>query len=225
MTYQCPMGHASDDADFCSVCGSQIEPAAAAAAAAPPAMPTHTHATSGNAGVAESCPKCSEVRDDPQSPFCGVCGYDYVNKVGGDQAAVVAAQAPSQPAASSPVTSNAVAFAGSTRRVDVTVTVAGQPARKYSLFEEQNLIGRSSSAVQQAVGIDGDDGVSRRHLMIEMVDGKVSVRDVGSANGTVHETADGAKTPLANGEQRDLAVGDRLRIGASTVITVEAIVN
>ena len=154
-----------------------------------------------------------------------MCGYDYVNKVGGDQAAVVAAQAPSQPAASSPVTSNGVAFAGSTRRVDVKVTVAGQPARKYSLFDEQNLIGRSSSAVQQAVGIDGDDGISRRHLMIEMVDGKASVRDVGSANGTVHETADGAKTPLANGEQRDLAVGDRLRIGASTVITVEAIVN
>lgn len=225
MTYQCPMGHASDDADFCSVCGSQIEPAVAAAAAAPSAMPTHAHATSGNAAATESCPKCSEVRDDPQSPFCGVCGYDYVNKVGGDQAAVVAAQALSQPAASSPATSNAVAAAGSTRRVDITVTVAGQPARKYSLFDEQNLIGRTSSAVQQAVGIAGDDGISRRHLMIEMVDGKVSVRDVGSANGTVHETADGAKAILANGEQRDLAVGDRLRIGASTVITVEAIIN
>src|SRR5215475_298379 len=44
----------------------------------------------------ENCPICKTERDEPQTVFCGVCGYNFVTGQGG---AIVASAAPAPPAA------------------------------------------------------------------------------------------------------------------------------
>jgi hypothetical protein len=200
---KCPSGHDSTDSDFCSECGTAIAADASAAVQQP--------ATS---GTVEKCPKCTTERDDPRAQFCGVCAYDFVNKVGGDAVVVpppVTTVSPSQPATAAPV-------APSGARVDIEVVVNGGSPLKFSLFDEESLVGRKSGSVAQSVGIPGDDGISRRQFMITRGNGSYTIRDLGSANGTkVNGTA------LADGEERPLSEGDVIEVGEFTRITVTTI--
>lgn len=206
-THKCPQGHESVDADYCSDCGSQIAaaPATANAATAAPA-------------AGESCPKCSEHRDGA-AQFCGVCGYDFVNKTGGEVPPadpVVAATTPAAPVASPP------AVPAGNARIDVEVIVNGGRPRKHSLFDEESLIGRPNNKAVLSLTIDGDEGISRRQMIITRHADKVTVRDLDSANGTEVER-DGAVKAVAAGEERELAVGDKIRIGEYTVVIISSI--
>lgn len=199
-TYKCPQGHESVDADYCSDCGSQI--------AAAPAVAT----------AGEACPKCSEHRDGT-AQFCGVCGYDFVNNTGGEVPPadpVVAATTPAVPVASPP------AVPAGNARIDVEVIVNGGRPRKHSLFDEESLIGRPNNKAVLSLTIDGDEGISRRQMIITRHADKVTVRDLDSANGTEVER-DGAVKAVAAGEERELAVGDKIRIGEYTVVIISSI--
>lgn len=209
MTYQCSNGHASADPDFCSECGLQLAAPAAAAGQTVIAAVAHNHG-------GESCPVCSEVRDDPSAQFCGVCGYDYVNKTGGvvPGATPAAVAAPPVPVAPPPVPSKA--------RIDVQVVVNGT-VLKYSFFDEENLIGRKSSKVAQSLGIEGDDAISSRHLLLTRAADGITVRDLGSTNGSLI-VQDGVASDLPAGVEKTIKIGDSLRIGAHTEITVLAVV-
>jgi hypothetical protein len=213
-THKCPQGHESADADFCSDCGSQIA-AAAAAPAQGPADPASVAASA----PAEDCPKCTEVRDGA-AQFCGVCGYDFINKTGGEVPPadpVVAAGPPTVlPKAPAAVPSPSAA------RIDVEVVVAGGRARKHSLFDEESLIGRPNNKAVLSLVIDGDEGISRRQMIITRHADKATLRDLDSANGTEVERA-GVRTPVAQGEERELAAGDKIYIGEHTVVTVVSI--
>ena len=77
--------------------------------------------------------------------------------------------------------------------------------------------------------IDGDEGISRRQMMItRQPDGSVTVRDLDSANGTKveHDGGDGTRVQVmvAVGEERPIVVGDKIIIGEHTVVTIIAIV-
>lgn len=230
-TFTCPAGHESVDADFCSECGNQLTappPASTATGtSAAPAMagPDASAASaSATAGGNEDCPKCSELRDGT-AQFCGVCGYDFVNKTGGEvpqaiQPAPVPAPAAVAPsyAPTAPVQTPALSSA----RIDVEVVVGSGSVRKHSLFDFENLIGRPNNKVALTLTIDGDEGISRKQMMITRTADSVTVRDLDSANGTVVERA-GVKTTCAPGEEKELAVGDKIIIGEYTVITVISI--
>lgn len=228
-TYDCPAGHNSVDPDFCSECGNQLAPAPGSAPAAPAADPssTATPATS-TSGAHENCPMCTEVRDG-SAQFCGVCGYDYVNKTGGEvpQAAAPAPAAPAPSYAPPAVPSPAPASAPtslSSARIDLEVVVGKTGPRKHSLFDNENLIGRPNNKVALSLVIDGDEGISRRQMMItRQPDGSVTVRDLDSANGTKVEH-DGGTVTVAVGEERPIVVGDKIIIGEHTVVTIIAIV-
>src|SRR5438128_2287340 len=58
MSHTCPNQHASDTADFCSVCGAEI------AATAPPAV------------AGQPCPACGTPRERAAQAFCEACGHD-----------------------------------------------------------------------------------------------------------------------------------------------------
>lgn len=230
-TYNCPAGHNSVDPDFCSECGNQLAPAPGSAPAAPVADPASAPSTSSSGAGHENCPKCTEVRDG-SAQFCGVCGYDYVNKTGGEvpQAAAPVASAPSYapPAVPTSIPSSAPASLSSAR-IDLEIVVGTASARKHSLFDGESLIGRPNNKVALSLVIDGDEGISRRQMMItRQADGKVTVRDLDSANGTVVESigADGApaRATLAVGEEKEIVVGDKIMIGEKTVVTILAIV-
>lgn len=232
-TYNCPAGHNSVDPDFCSECGNQLAPAPGSAPAAPTADPSSTAApatTSSGSGAHENCPMCTEVRDG-SAQYCGVCGYDYVNKTGGEvpqaaaPAVVPVASAPisAPPAVSTSVPSSAPASLSSAR-IDLEVVVGKTGPRKHSLFDNENLIGRPNNKVALSLVIDGDEGISRRQMMItRQPDGSVTVRDLDSANGTKVEH-DGGTVTVAVGEERPIVVGDKIIIGEHTVVTIIAIV-
>ena len=224
-THNCPAGHDSVDPDFCSECGTQLAPAPGSAPAAPAADPASAPSTSSSSAGHENCPKCSEVRDG-SAQFCGVCGYDYVNKTGGEvPQAAPASVAPTPSFAPPAVPSPSVAPASlSSARIDLEVVVGKTGPRKHSLFDNENLIGRPNNKVALSLVIDGDEGISRRQMMItRQADGSVTVRDLDSANGTKVEH-DGGTVTVAVGEERPIVVGDKIIIGEHTVVTIIAIV-
>jgi hypothetical protein len=225
--YHCPAGHDSVDPDFCSECGNQLAAAPVSAPAAPVADPASAPSTS-SSSAHENCPKCTEVRDG-SAQFCGVCGYDYVNKTGGEvpQAAAPAplAAAPSYaPPAVPTSTPSSAPTSLSSARIDLEVVVGKAGPRKHSLFDNESLIGRPNNKVALSLVIDGDEGISRRQMMItRQPDGSVTVRDLDSANGTKVEH-DGGTVTVAVGEERPIVVGDKIIIGEHTVVTIIAIV-
>jgi hypothetical protein len=205
----------STEADFCSSCGTQLTPDAPdAGVAATPVAPTHN----------ESCPKCSAERDDPSSPFCGTCGYNFVTKTGGDVVVdepapaltpVKIVSAPSAPSGSQPGP-----------RMDIVITVdfnkpnapKVRPSLSFPLFDEESLIGRQSTSVKQTVAVQ-DDAISKRHaIIVRNHDGSFIIRDLNSTNGTaVNGTA------LVAGADQPLKEGDVITMGEFTVITVQTI--
>jgi predicted component of type VI protein secretion system len=72
--------------------------------------------------------------------------------------------------------------------------------------------------VAQTVGLDGDDFLSRRHLLFLRQRGGYVVRLFDNTNGASHNGAE-----LTAGVERPLAIGDRIALGAFTVIRVTAI--
>src|SRR5262249_59595555 len=75
MTRNSPGGPRAAGRDFCPGWGWAPSGAPARATAAPAPATT---------GGGEKCPKCHTDRDDASAQFCGVCAYDFVNKVGGN---------------------------------------------------------------------------------------------------------------------------------------------
>lgn len=95
----------------------------------------------------------------------------------------------------------------------------GQPQQTFSLFEAENVLGRATAGVRVRIPIAHDSGVSRRHaLFLLRPDQGLSVRDLGSANGTQLNGAEllpGVATPLKD--------GDVLAVGAWTRITIRGV--
>jgi two-component system, cell cycle response regulator len=77
----------------------------------------------------------------------------------------------------------------------------------YKLFKRETVIGRGSDADLRLV----DDGISRRHAVVTMDGDQVSVKDLGSVNGT-----------FCNGSRLarpvELQDGDKISMGGTTVL-------
>ncbi|HVZ88701.1 MAG TPA: GGDEF domain-containing protein [Polyangia bacterium] len=70
----------------------------------------------------------------------------------------------------------------------------------------RSVLGRAESAAIRLL----DDGISREHAAVERDGGKLILRDLGSTNGTF---CNGTKV-----EHRDLVDGDKISLGASTIL-------
>jgi hypothetical protein len=218
--YTCPENHASDSPDFCSVCGVEIPGGATAVAAAPAAA---------EAGASGRCPDCDTPRDGPAQVFCEVCGYNFRTGAAGVPGAPAPA-APEQPAP--PPEAPAPDPAAPPSRWDVVVEVddclygakdaaapVGRPRQTFTLFDDENLIGRAGTEVRVQVPVAQDHGVSRRQaVLVRRPDGSLILRDLGSTNGTQVngvEVTPGVDVPVGD--------GDRIAVGAWTRITVRAV--
>jgi pSer/pThr/pTyr-binding forkhead associated (FHA) protein len=90
-----------------------------------------------------------------------------------------------------------------------------------ALDKAVNLIGRRSDkrAILPEVSLDFDDGVSHRHaLLTRGDDGSLTLRDIGSANGTRLNGAD--VQPLVDTLLHD---GDQITLGRWTRLTLKAV--
>jgi hypothetical protein len=218
---KCRNGHDSQTADFCSECGLELDvPRGAAFEADLTPLP------------GQLCPVCTTDRDDPDSPFCGVCGYNFITKVGGHVVAAApaapAARPPSKPktAPGAPVIQQAPPTSAAAPRIEIEVRFdeskpgapKSEPVRKFSLYDEESLLGRRSSGVAQTVGLDGDDFISRRQLLIIRGKGGYVARLFDGTNGGQHNGKE-----MTPGVEVKLGVGDELAIGSFTLIKVAGI--
>jgi|HubBroStandDraft_2_1064218.scaffolds.fasta_scaffold478728_2 hypothetical protein len=219
MSVRCPAGHASDESDYCSVCGAAI------AAGAAPLTPTPPRGTMASGPRAQACPVCGEARVQG-ARFCEVCRYDFVSGAAGPPPHSVPA-APAPPAPVAPVAS----ASGSARwqlvlTIDPTLDTEPDPAapppvepeRVFLVDRPELLVGRRDDRqnIRPAVPLH-DPGASRRHARFLLgADGVVSLHDLASTNGMQLNGKD-----VVSGSVVPLKAGDEVTLGRWTRIELQ----
>jgi pSer/pThr/pTyr-binding forkhead associated (FHA) protein len=192
----------------------------------------------------DACPQCGTARTAADK-FCEVCGYDFLARQAAEapKPAPAATSEPATPSAAASEPKNeapASAPSGATwqivvradrARYDADVPDAPPVPDKYNertvaLTGDRLLIGRESQSrgIHPDLDLSGqpeDTGISRSHAtLVHQKDGSYAIVDDGSTNGThVNDGVD----PIARGEPVVLADGDRVYIGAWTVLEVQRI--
>jgi hypothetical protein len=210
-TYPCPKGHASTTDDFCDECGAKIG-GTAVLSTAPPAAPVA-------AASGADCPNCGTPQRGADR-FCEDCGYDHTT-------GRVPALGPPPTAAGRPWTATVTADRGyfDANAIDGVEFPPHCPQRTFTLPGPQVRIGRRSVSKGTDPEMDLsapplDPGVSHSHALLTLTtEGVWAVCDLGSTNGTY---VNDGPAPLAPGQSRPLADGDRVHVGAWTTITVHA---
>jgi hypothetical protein len=200
--FECPQHHQSESADYCSVCGTAIAPVE-------PPQPAFDG----------KCPECQAARVSSDQLFCEICGYNFRTQQAGKPVPAVV-----EPVAKPVEQSPAV-------RWDLVVSVdpnlygepnpdapTDRPEQTFTLFDDENLLGRSAPGVRLQIPITHDAGLSRRHALFKRSPQGMSIRDLGSANGTRLNNVD-----LLPGVETSLKDGDVLAVGAWTKITIRTV--
>ena len=221
-TLVCPNGHASDEPDYCSVCGAPMAgaPASGSSSGAGPA--------SGPA-AGGPCPECGTLRADADARYCEVCRYDFEARMPGPAPVAAPSTAPVVPPASAGADPPGT---DPTARWEVVVTVdpsldtepdPDQPPptdagdRIFPIDMPEMLIGRrdDTRGIRPEIPVL-DPAVSRRHAkLLAVAGGSLAILDLASANGTA---VNGTEVPA--GERHDLADGDAVTMGRWTRIEV-----
>jgi FHA domain len=199
-----------------------LPPPAPMAPAAPVPPPGQAAAPGPGDPYADACPRCGQAR---LGPFCASCGFSFEPARG--RARHAGPAAPAQVAWTAVVGADrsyyeAMVGPGGPEPGSPSFPGYGQE-REYVLTAPRMRIGRRSSSLGLEPDIDltgppTDPGVSRLHaILVAEPDGSWAVLDSGSANGTLvndREIVTGVRVPL-----RD---GDRIHMGAWTVLTIQA---
>ncbi|MEV6493963.1 FHA domain-containing protein [Actinoplanes sp. NPDC051633] len=197
----CPRGHESATDDFCDVCGVRMSTTVA--------IPQPT-----------STPPCPHCGTPPLGPgrFCENCGYD--SNTG--RVPVLSPPPVAAPAGEWTVTIVADKEWYDANAVEGLVFPASAVAVEVPLTPPQVRIGRKSSSkgTDPELDLADDPGVSHSHaLLTQDLGGVWLVADMGSTNGTY---VNDDPQPLDPGRSRPLADGDRLHVGAWTMIVLHA---
>jgi hypothetical protein len=243
----CPVGHESAADDYCDACGRRMGGSAAAPPAGGQTAGGQPAAGRPAGGGPEqpSCPVCGTPRS---GRFCEVCRFDFVT--GAPTAQAPGPDARPAGASGTPAgTPGGAGTAGSPDRAAWSAVVnadrayfdrliasgGADPAeipfpayyseRRFVLGSsragEEKRIGRHSASrgIEPEIDLTGppaDPGVSRLHaVLIGQPEGGWAVLDPGSGNGTLvndQEITTGVQVPLHD--------GDRIHLGAWTVITI-----
>ncbi len=233
--YTCPKGHNSTEADFCSECGAKIT---GVGIAEPLSNSTHKSIPASNIGVAiQACPECSTPHEADSGDFCEICGFNFLtNTKGGDplsnfppaiKSITSISTAPTQPP-------NSAAHVTSHWQVTISIdpslaTPASPPAPSQApitidLNQGTNLIGRTSQAraIHPEIPLDVDDAVSSRHAILTLhPDGSLTLRDIGSSNGTLingKEIATMADISIVSGAEITLGHWTRIKLNNNLIV-------
>src|SRR6266480_353210 len=246
----CPAGHTSASSDFCDVCGMRIGASAGAQPQEPqepqpqaPAEPCPHCGAAKSGRFCESCGFDFDAGGDAGRRERTIEGV-IVPPPGTGPAAPAEPPPPPPPAAPVPASAAAAPAGGPVAWTAVVasdhdyfedVVAAGGPdsatltfpdycpERRFRLAGPEMRIGRRSPSqgLEPEIDLTGpptDPGVSRMHAaLIAEPDGSWTVLDPGSENGTLvngTEIAAGVRVPLHD--------GDRIYLGAWTVITIRA---
>jgi hypothetical protein len=188
----CPDGHVTSALDYCDICGSSMTEALTEAV---------------------TCRAC-------QAPitgrFCEECGDDSTA---------------SAPPSAIQQSVGWTAVIAADREFYQRVLARGGPdsvefpqvfPQRRIILRDNALIGRRNRDQGVEPDIDLaihpiDRGVSTQHAVLQVRDGRLTITDLGSTNGT---SLNGSDELLVYGEETPLRDGDRIHVGAWTTITV-----
>lgn len=247
----CPDGHESASADFCDTCGMRIGGAAAPAAASASgatatggSAPGESCPQCGSDKTGTFCEVCGfdyasgtpnlnaaaspRVAPDPD-------GSPYVGRASTTNVVSNAAPAAAPPVAGTATGPVWTAVVAADRDYFDSVIAAGGPdaasiefpgycpERRFTLAGKEMRIGRRSASrgLEPEIDLTGpptDPGVSHLHaVLVAQPDGTWSVLDPGSSNGTQVNGTD-----VVTGVPVPLQPGDRVSVGAWTVLTIQS---
>ena len=196
-----------DGLDYCDGCGAKLAPAAAGSSAEPaPAAPQAEAAP-----VMESAAPAPEAAA-PEAPAEAPKSDAPTGEIKPEAAAPAA-----EPAASP---SAVAAF-----KAKLAVVRGGRKGQEFPLEDGNNLVGRwdPDTGSFPEVDLDADDPeakISRKHALIRVADGKITIEDIGSLNGTYVNR----QPRMAPGAPVELKTGDEIIIGKTFLkLTVEPI--
>ncbi len=189
-----------DGLDYCDGCGAKLAAAAGAPAAgggAPAAAPAEAPAAEAPAPSAPEAPAAAAAEAPAAEAPKSEAPTGELNKP---------AAAPAVPAAPAAVVG---AF-----KAKFVVVRGGRKAQEFPLEDGNNLIGRwdPETGSFPEVDLDADDPeakISRKHALCRIENGKITVEDIGSLNGTYVNRGQ----RLQPGSPADIKNGDEVIIG------------
>ena len=187
--------------DYCDGCGAKLTPAAAGAGA-----PAEAPAAA-EAGAPEPIPPPAAA----EAPSA--------------EAPPAAEPAPAEApeAAAAPAPAPAPEAVAPTFKAKLTIVRGGRQGHEFLLENGNNLVGRwdPETGAFPEVDMEADDPeakISRKHALIRIENGKITVEDIGSLNGTYVNR----QPRLAPGNPVELKSGDEIIIGKTFLkLTVE----
>jgi len=224
--YQCSKGHESTESDFCSECGTKIlgipELPLAQTKIAPTLTPTTT----------KTCPACGAPYEPNSGNFCEICGYNFIT---GAHGVPFAKSTPEEDNyREEQVKTDNSGFKSSVVSWEIVVTIdpslrhpdspeppTNQPPIIFRLDKQVNLIGRNNQAkaIHPEIALDFDNAVSQRHALLTVEqDNTLTLRDIGSSNGTQLKAVE--LKPMVDVKLQD---GDEFTLGHWTRILVKAV--
>jgi hypothetical protein len=219
-----------DGLDYCDGCGAKLNAAAGTStpAVAPPAVETPPPAA-----PAESAPVAAATASAPEAAM----GEAKLESAA-DSASEIKAEAAPEPVksdaptgeikpeaapAAAPVSTPAAG--GAPFKAKLSMVRGGRKGQEFPLEDGKNLIGRwdPDTGSFPEVDLDADDPeakISRKHAMLIIENGKITIEDTGSLNGTYVNRGQ----RLAPGLPVDLKSGDEVIIGKTFLkLIVESI--
>jgi hypothetical protein len=189
-----------DGLDYCDGCGAKL--AAADAQAAPASEAPKAEAP------AAAVPAPAEGTPAAEAPAAEEA---KASEAPTGEIAPAAAEAPAEAAAPA---QEAAAAAVAAFKARLKIVRGGRKDQEFELEDGNNLVGRWDPETEAfpEVDLDADDPeakVSRKHALIRIADGKITIEDIGSLNGTYVNRG----KRLQPGSPVDLKAGDEIIIG------------
>jgi len=184
-----------DGLDYCDGCGAKLAADASAASAAPAPAPEAPPAEA--PAPAEAAPAEAAPAEEPKASEAPT-------------GEIKAPEAPKPAEAPAP----AAAVGTVPFKAKLKVVRGGRKDQEFPLEDGNNLVGRwdPETGSFPEVDLDADDPeakISRKHALIRIAEGKITVEDIGSLNGTYVNRG----SRLQPGSPVELKTGDEIIIG------------
>lgn len=196
-----------DGLDYCDGCGAKLEPAGAPAEAEPAAAaPQEAEQAAPTAQPeAEASAPAAEAEGAAPEPEAGEAAEAKESEAPTGELTPEAAPAEPAPEAA------AVAAAFKAKFV---VVRGGRKGQEFQLENGNNLVGRwdPDTGSFPEVDLDADDPeakISRKHALVRIEEGKITIEDIGSLNGTYVNR----QPRLQPGSPSEIKTGDEVIVG------------
>ena len=188
-----------DGLDYCDGCGAKLAAAAGSSAAAPAAA------------APEPAPAAAPAESTDGAPAAETASAEAPAAETPKSEAPTGEIKPEAAPESAPATT---AAAGAPFKAKLSVVRGGRKGQEFPLEDGNNLIGRwdPETGSFPEVDLDADDPeakISRKHALLRIDGGKITIEDIGSLNGTYVNR----QPRLSPGSPAEIKSGDEVIIG------------